>query len=137
MKYVVHGSSIECAQSEISSRDIKLSSLVDIPNVGKCRKYKCKRNSDAKILASLNPKKFIYKENSHLEINDSLSAEEIVIIINDLTTLDKTLINKSGQHKAQLMTTNCFTYGEITLQYHFLKSINDPNQFKNPSIENK
>jgi hypothetical protein len=129
MEYIIEGASLECLHAEVVSRDIKLSALVDVPEIGKCRKYNCKRNSKASILEELNPKKPIINLNSRLNIGDSIKAEEIVILLNNLRTLKIEVINLSGRHKAQKTETNCYTHAEITMQFPQIGEIKDENQF--------
>jgi HD superfamily phosphohydrolase len=135
MQYITHGASIECLSANIITRDIKLSSLVEVESIGNCRKYICKRNCEGAILKQLEPKKAIYNDNSHLETNDSIKAEDILVIIDDIIPKDNKVINKSGRHKAQNVVTNCYTYAEITKQFHFIKEIKDPRQLENPSLQ--
>ncbi len=64
-KFVHINCAIECTSAEVISRDIRRSSILNIKNIGLCFAYKCGKNSEAKILKELNPKKSIYCEESH------------------------------------------------------------------------
>lgn len=117
MKLVYHGDTIECNSSEIISRDIRVSSIIDVPEIGKCRKYNCKRNSEASIIEELDPKKAKYKTTSNLNLNDLLECEDLYFLMHTMKPLKIEIINKSGRHKAQKGVTKCFTYAEITQQF--------------------
>lgn len=124
MKIVNEGASIECLGAEIISRKFTRNSLILIPKVGKCMKYKCSLNSEAIILKELDPKEPKYNEASFLSINDMIEAENIVVYVNQIKNLKFTLINHSGRHKAQQSNTNTFTFAQITKQFPNLPKIN-------------
>jgi|GEM_PF-2663451 len=128
MEFVFQGASIECDSAEIISRDIKASSFVNLPEIGNCQKYNCKRNSEAKILEELEPKRALYKPGSHLDKDDTLKSEDIVIYINSLKSVKKEVIPFSHRHKAQKTITKCFTYAEISLQFPNIQALKDPRQ---------
>lgn len=132
MKYVYQGASIESDSANIVSRKILLSSFQNIPNVGNCKKYNCSRNSEATIVKELNPKLPLYKTTSHLDLNDMIEAENIVVFVNQTNQLKIGKIAKSGRHNAQEANTNGFTYAEITMQFPNFALLKDPKQIKPP-----
>ncbi len=134
MQYVLQGVSIESEASEIISRDIKRGSYIDIPKIGKCAKYNCKRNSEAAIRQELNPKQAIYKADSKLDLHDSISGENLIFCVSPFKKVSFDVINYTGRHKAQRAITNCYSFAELTLQFQFLKQLNDPNQEANQNL---
>ncbi|MEP7169126.1 MAG: hypothetical protein ABI855_07110 [Bacteroidota bacterium] len=130
MKFVYQGASIECESAEIISRKILLSSFQEIPNVGRCKKYNCTRNSEATITKELNPKAPLYSETSHLNLGDMLEAENIVVFVNQANNLKVIKIDNTHRHNAQQANTNSFTYAEITMQFPNFTELKDPKQVK-------
>jgi len=130
MKYVYQGASIECDSAEIVSRKILLSSFQEVLNVGRCKKYNCSRNSEARITAELNPKEPLYSETSHLDLNDKLEAENIIVFVNQSNQLKIEKIDNSHRHNAQQANTSGYTYAEITMQFPNFPELKDPRQVK-------
>jgi len=128
MKAVKQGDAIECNGAEVISRDIKLSSFVNMPNIGKCRKYNCKRNSEASVTKEIADKKKKNYLNAYVNLGDNISGENITVYVNSIKPQKIEVINHTGRHKAQKTETNCFTYAEISLQFHNIKVLNDPKQ---------
>lgn len=135
MKAVKQGDAIECQGARVISRDIKLSSLVNIPSIGKCRKYNCKRNSEATITDEIPDKENRVYQNAFVELGDIVSGENIVVYVNSLKSQKVDVINYTGRHKAQKTETSCFTYAEISVQFHNIRELNDPNQLSDRSKE--
>jgi hypothetical protein len=128
MGFVYYGASIECNSALVISRDIKATGLVNLPNVGRCRKYNCKRNSEASIKEESIPKEKIYYPTPHLDLNSQIKGEDIIFYTKTVKQIKKEVVNFTGRHKTQKTITNCFTLAEITLQFPNIKSISDPKQ---------
>jgi hypothetical protein len=127
MEFFRQGESIECDSAEIISRDIKVGSYIDVPNIGKCTKINCKRNSEAKILQELNPKKAIRNPASKLNLGDTIKGENLTVYTKG-SLHGYQVINKSGRHKAQQAYTKGYTYAEISLQFRSIPLLNAPRQ---------
>lgn len=130
MEYIYQGAEIECSVSDIISRNIIPGSIISIPNIGICRKYTCKRNSEAFIIKELYPKEAKISDGSHLELNDSLRSENLTIFINCSKTIDKEKCPYSGRHNVQYMPTKYFTHAIITLQFTNIPKVQDIKQIK-------
>jgi|ERR1019366_373074 hypothetical protein len=128
MAFVYTGASIEAEGTEIISRDIKISSLVNVPNVGRCQKYNCKRNSEAKVVIELTPKQPRYKEKSHIDLNDEIKGEEIVLLVNSIKKITIDVENYTGRHKTQTTSTKCYSFAEITVKFPNISELKDPKQ---------
>ena len=126
IKGVYNGLSIECISAEIISRKIIFSSYKQIKNVGNCLMYKCSMNSEAKISKELNPKKALHNDNSYLNLNDKLEAENMSVYVNMKKRLVFGLINHSASHKAQTTTTSNYTYAVITRQIPCIPLLDPP-----------
>jgi len=113
-KYVHFNSAIECDSAEIISRDIVKSALLKVEKIGLCFGYKCSRNSEAKIIKELKPKESIYCNESFLNKDDVLEAENIYVLINKAKPYTPYKINHTGRHKAQTFTSKEFTFAKIT-----------------------
>ena len=124
MKHVYYNSSIECNSAEVISRKIMPSSYMEIKKIGKCRTFKCSRNSEATILKELEPKKPSYNENSSLNLNDKLESEDIFLAVNCKKSIKVELLNYSGRHKAQTFTTEHFTFAKISKQFPNIAQLN-------------
>jgi hypothetical protein len=116
MKLVYDGSSIECNSAEIISRNIYPSAYMEIKSIGKCMTFKCKQNSEAKILSELNPKSPIHNANSNLNLNDKLECQDLYLATNNRRQPKIKVINYSHTHKAQIFYTDKYTYAEISRQ---------------------
>ena len=135
MKVVFENSSIECLSAGIISRKILPSSFLEILNIGKCLTYKCKLNSEAKILKELNPKSPIINKNSHLDIDVKLECENLFIAVNVKKPYKLDLINHSGRHKAQEMITDQYTFAKISKQIFNIPQANPQIQIITPDIK--
>jgi len=116
MKLVHDGRAIECNAALIISRKIVPSSYMQIVSIGNCKTFKCKRNSEATIVAELNPKTAIHNINSSLNLDDKLECEDMFLAINHRRTPRITLTKHSGRHNAQTFSTDNYTYAEISRQ---------------------
>ncbi len=114
MEYVFEGASIECNSALISTRKIIKTSILNIPAIGVCKKYKCSRNSDVTILKELNPKTALINKNSFLNIEDKIKAETIIVITTDKKDIILKKTPYTGRHKSQIGRTNNFTQGIIS-----------------------
>ncbi|AWG25598.1 hypothetical protein [Flavobacterium kingsejongi] len=135
MKGVWNGSAIECAAAEVISRKIIPSSYMEINNVGKCLVYKCYRNSEAKVLKELKPKKALHNQNSCLNIDDRVEGENLLIVVNIKKILKIELKNHTSTHKAQFVNTSNYTYAEISRQIPCIPLLDPPIVFKPVIIE--
>ena len=115
MKFVQEKCSIECHAANIISRKIMVNSYIEIKRIGRCRTYKCKRNSEAHITKTLpHPCEPIYKTSSAVGIGDFLECEDLYLAINNMKTLKVTKNPHTGTHNAQFTSTDCYTYAEIS-----------------------
>jgi len=130
MEYIYQDAEIECSVSDIISRNIITGSIISVPNVGICRKYTCKRNSEAFIIKELDPKEAKISDGSHLELNDSLKAENLTVFIKYSKTIDKEKCPYTGRHNVQYMTARYFTHAIITLQFINITKVLDIKQVK-------
>lgn len=128
MEYIYSGASIECNAAEIISRKVNFGSLIELKDIGRCRKYSCERNSESTILKELNPKNPLYKETSHLDHGDKLKGLCIVVYVKKITQIKVELINNTGRHKAQKAYSNDYTFAEITEIFPTIKKLKDPVQ---------
>jgi|688.fasta_scaffold193966_1 hypothetical protein len=117
MKQVHYNSSIECLSADVISRKIMPSSYMDVKLIGKCRTYKCSRNSEAKILKELAPKKAYCNLNSALDLDDRIEAEDLFLAINSSKSVKISLVNHSGRHKAQTFISEFYTFAKISKQF--------------------
>lgn len=117
MKQVHYNSSIECLAADIISKKILPSSYMVVNKIGKCRTFKCTRNSEAIITKELEPKTPIYNINSRLDLDDKLESEDIFLAINCKTSPKVGLINHTGRHKAQTCSTTDYTFAKISRQF--------------------
>lgn len=131
MNYILNGASIECMDADLVSRKIVKSSIINIPGIGNCVKYICKRNSEAKILKALDKSFADKRENKlpRIEVGDQISGEDIYLLVNKIRPLKIVVDNHTGRHKAQKSTTGCYTYAEISAQFHNINEIKDSRQF--------
>ncbi|MCK9412118.1 MAG: hypothetical protein M0Q53_07435 [Prolixibacteraceae bacterium] len=125
MEYVYKGASIECDGAEIISRKINFGSLVNIPDLGNCRKYSCERNSETTIEKELTPKIPIRRGTSYLDLGDKLKADSIVVYIKRASNIKIHKIDKSHRHNAQLANTDVYTHAEITEIFPNMKILNN------------
>lgn len=128
MKYIYHGASIECEGAEIVSRKINVGAIVDLPNVGVCRKYSCERNSETAVKKELYPKVPLYKNTSHLDLADELAAETIVVYVRKTSPLRIQKIDNTHRHNAQEANSNCYTFCEIAVIFPNITVLKDPRQ---------
>jgi len=128
MEAVKKGNSIECLSAEIISRDIKLSAFINLPNFGKCRKYNCKKNSEASIRKELNDKTKKAHISSYVDLGDKIMGENLALYVKTVKSLKIEVVNYTGRHKAQQTSTDCHTFAEVTLQFHNIRVLNDPKQ---------
>jgi hypothetical protein len=98
--------------------------------VGLCRKYICKRNSEAFIIKELTDKKPLVNDSSAVNLNDSLRAENITAYIKSSKTLAKSKCAYTGRHNSQLMSAPYFTHAFITLQFPNIPNLLDSKQVK-------
>lgn len=134
MKDIHYNSSIECLSADVISRKIMPSSYMEIDKIGKCRTYKCSRNSEAVILKELDPKQPYCNVNSSLSLNDKLEAEDIFLAINTTKAIKVGLTNHSGRHKAQTFCTEHFTFAKISKQFPNISELNPQKIIQNPNI---
>jgi len=135
MEYIYQGASIECDGAEIIFRKITLGSLINLRDVGLCRKYSCERNSESTIEKELNPKNPVYSETSHLDSGDKLKAESIVVYVKKCTQIKIQKIDKSHRHNAQQANSDVYTYATISEMFPNIKILNDPIQtFPPPKV---
>jgi len=132
MEYIYQGASIECDAAEIISRKINYGALISLPDIGICSKYSCERNSETTIQKELTPKNPIYRSQSHLELGDKLTAENIILYIRKSTKIKVEKIDNTHRHNAQAAYSKCFTYAEITMIFPNIKEIKDLRQIPPP-----
>lgn len=130
MKQVHDNSSIECFAADIISRRISPSSYMEIKNIGKCKTFKCTRNSEASITKELVPKKAIYNLNSLLDLNDKIESEDIFLAINCKRTPKIILLNHTGTHKAQAYSTTDYTFAKVSKQFPNIPQLEPPKLIK-------
>lgn len=130
MEYVINGASIECAAASIVSRKIERTGVQNNPKLGLCKKYKCSRNSEAKISKELSPKKALLNPSSLLDLHDKISGETISILTSFKKDLCAIKAPNTGRHKAQFTDVDGFTQAIIVVQFPNLSEIKDPNQLK-------
>lgn len=128
MEYVYLGASIECDGAEIITRNVRFGSLVNLPDVGQCTKYKCDRNSESTITHELKPLNPLRKRQSHLNFGDCIKGDSIVIYHKKIARLKFEVIDKSGRHNARKTSTNNYTYAEITTTFIGIPQPKDPQQ---------
>lgn len=127
MKNVHEKCSIECDAADIVSRQIMRNSFIEIKSIGKCTTYKCKRNSEAVITKELvSPPKPIYKSTSRVLQGDSLECEDMFLAVNSVKALRIIVKKYTGTHKAQITSTNSYTFAEISKQIPGIPMINNP-----------
>ena len=107
-------------------------SNMEIKQIGKCRTYKCSRNSEATILKELNPKRAYCNHNSALDINDKLESEDIFLAVNTNKSIKVELLNHTGRHKAQTFTTEHFTFAKISKQFPNIAQLNPQKTIQEP-----
>ena len=135
MKDIHYNSSIECLSADVISRKIMPSSYMQINKIGKCKTYKCSRNSEAIILKELDPKQAFCNVNSSLDLNDKLEAEDIFLAINTTKNIKVELINHSGRHKAQTFATEHYTFAKISKQFPNIAELNPQKTIQAPSTD--
>lgn len=128
MEYIYQGASIECKGAEIISRKINFGALVQLPDIGVCRKYSCERNSESTIEKELVPKNPLYKTTSHLNLGDTIKADTIVLYIKKATQIKVSKIDNTHRHNAQQANSNVYTFAEITEMFPNIKIIKDQLQ---------
>lgn len=88
-----------------------------INNIGNCLVYKCSKNSEAVIKKELNPKEAIHNQNSALDLEDMLEAENITVA---MQARRGPKISKVGahshRHNAQTCKSDNYTFAMITKQ---------------------
>ncbi len=88
-----------------------------INNVGKCFLYKCSRNSEAVIKKELSPKEAIYNQNSALDLDDILEAENISVAMKSKRAPKIFKVGAhSHRHNAQTCMSDNYTFAMITKQ---------------------
>lgn len=128
MEYIYLGASIECNGAEIISRKINFGALINLPDIGLCRKYNCARNSESTIEKELSPKNPVYKETSHLDLGDKLKADSIVLYIKRATQIKVHKIDNTHRHNAQQANSDVYTFAEISEMFPNIKILKDPIQ---------
>jgi hypothetical protein len=121
-KFVHHGESIECMASDVVSRKILPSAYIEILSIGKCMTYKCKLNSEAIITKELphpvNGKRTgIKSATSKLNLHDKIECEDILLAVTERKRLKPSKVAFTGRHNSQYVSTKCYTYAEISLQF--------------------
>ena len=132
MKQVHYNSSIECLSADVISRKIMPSSYMEIKLIGKCRTFKCSRNSEARIIKELDPKKTYCNINSALNLDDRIEAEDIFLAINSSKLVKISLTNHSGRHKAQTFTSEFYTFAKISKQFPNIAELNPQKTISEP-----
>lgn len=132
MKQVHDNSSIECSAAEIISRKIIPSSYLDIDKIGKCKTFKCSRNSEAKITQELNPKIAVKNIHSLLDLNDKIESEDIFLAINSKRAPRIGIVNHSSTHKAQICNTSEYTFAKISKQFPNIPQLDPPKIIELP-----
>lgn len=125
-EFYLSSEAIECESALINTRKPSIGAILDIDKIGRCRKYSCDLNSSAQIVKELSPKpeKGNYNESSKLNLNDKLVCESLFLLVQGLKSLKFSVINLSGRHKAQEVTTKYFTYAEISKPFdHIVHAI--------------
>lgn len=128
MEYVFDGAQIEAAGTNILSRKIVASAAVDIPNVGKCMKYNCSRNSSACITKELEPKQPRFRTTSILNNQDSIKAKNMVVHILSKRPLKISKVPLTSRHNSQATNTRCYTHAQISMPFHNLGELYDEKQ---------
>jgi hypothetical protein len=128
MEYIYQGATIECDAAEIISRKINFGALISLPDIGVCSKYTCERNSETTIQKELNPKNPLYKEQSHLDCDDKLTAENIVVYIRKNSKIKVEKIDNTHRHNAQKANSKHYTFAEITMIFPNIKELKDIRQ---------
>ena len=122
MKSVHEKCSIECEAANVVSRQIMRNSFIEIKSIGKCTTYKCKRNSEATITKELpHPPKPIHKDTSSVLRGDSLECEDMFLAVNSVKALKIAVHPYTSTHKAQITSTNSYTFAEISCKGKFDK----------------
>lgn len=125
------GESIECIKCELIARKVVPSCLIKDDKLGSIMKYECSLNSSAENLVELNPKEFIYKFSSNLEMGTLLQAHSIYFITTKLRRIKYELIMKSGRHHASKAIIDDYTFAEIKYPLeNVLNSINKRKELK-------
>ena len=112
-KFTEIGESIESIKALLGARKPSLSSHLILSGIGGCFKYSLKKNAKALILKELNPKKYKYKETSHLDLDDCLVGNKIEAYSVKKPNFKK-ISNYSSSHGYQeSKSSNTFAYAEI------------------------
>ncbi len=127
MKNVHEKCSIECDAADVVSRQIMRNSFIEIKSIGKCTTYKCKRNSEAVITKELpHPPKPVHKFTSCVNRGDSLECEDMFLAVNSVKALKIAIRPYTSTHKAQITSTNSYTFAEISRQIPGIPMLTNP-----------
>jgi len=129
--FYLSSESIECESALINSRKPTIGAIIEIDQIGRCRKYTCDLNSSAQIVKELFPKPLhgTLKDTSKLDLDDKLVCEALFLFVQGIKNLKFSVINLSGRHKAQEATTKSFTYAEISKPFeHVIHAIENRNK---------
>lgn len=115
-----HGDSIECRGAELTARRFsplrpKKHDLLG----GLVFGFQISDYAVATIDKELSPKTPIVRQESLVDKGDRLSAE-IISGFSQRKVPDPSLINRTGRHKAQSVTTSKFTYAQIDRKWQLL-----------------
>ncbi len=130
-EFYLSSESIECESALINSRKPTIGAIIELDQIGRCRKYVCDLNSSAQIVKELFPKPLLgpYKEASKLDLDDKLVCESLFLFVQGIKNIKFSVINLSGRHKAQEATTKSFTYAEISKPFeHIIHAIENRNK---------
>jgi len=130
MKEVYNDATLECSAAEVISRKIMRSIYAEIDNIGKCLTYKCSLNSEATIKKELDPKNPLINEFSLLNNNDKLESDKLYVAIKAIRPYRIKKSNHTHRHKAQVFTTNKFTFAKITQQLSNIPLLDPPKVIK-------
>lgn len=107
------GESIECQRCEVITRKYVPSTPQYDKDIGHHIKYDLSLNCSTENKQELEPKEFVYRKYSNLELGTILRAKQIYILTTTIKPIKFFLINKSGRHKASKALINGFTFAEI------------------------
>lgn len=106
--------SIECNSAYVFTRKQIYDGMHRLDDLGIVQKYKCDINSTAEIIKELDPKVFVFKEKSKLDMGDKLKCEGLYFFVKSNKHVKFNIVNKTSRHKGSDVTTNKFTFAEVT-----------------------
>lgn len=122
VKFTNLNDSIEGVRFDISARDIKSKSItrenIDGASVS-FYMFKTKISAIAEIIEEYSPLRFFFKSSSHLNIGDTLEAQNIEFKLHEKAAT-KLLSNYSSTHSINNFKSDGFSFGIIKIPFRFI-----------------